>query len=87
MKIKMLCVVLLLVMLCFAGCNEKRKMKRKMPKNTIAITDRLEVHDGPTYVGRWHAYILKDTLTEKQFLVIGNYDCVSVTPLEVAVEK
>lgn len=61
--------------------------RRVMPENTIAITNRLEVHDGPTHVGRWRAYILKDTLTEKQYLIIGNYDCVSVTPLEVKVEE
>ena len=83
MKFKMLFAALLMSMF-FVGCG---KRNRQMPENTIAITNRLEVHDGPTVVGRWRAYIIKDTLTEKQYLIVGTYECISVTPLEVAVEQ
>ena len=75
---------LVFVGVLFSGCGEGRRV---MPENTIAITNRLEVHDGPTHVGRWRAYIIKDTLTEKQYLIIGNHESISVTPLEVAVEQ
>lgn len=84
MRIKML-AVLLLMSVFFVGCGKDRK---RMPEDKIAITDRMEVIDGPVYVGTWYrSYIIKDTLTGKQYIVIGNSDCISVTPLEVAVEK
>lgn len=79
-------MVMLLVLLVIFIFNMNER--RVMPENTIAITDRMVVIDGPVFVGkRWRSYILKDTLTEKQYLVIGNYDCISVTHLEVTVEK
>ncbi len=72
----------------FIGCNVKeRRSMPKSPLKEIVVIDRMEVLHGPTKLGRWRCYIIKDTLTEKQYLVIGRNESISVTPLNTVVEK